>query len=73
MVELLKYTREQLVEEVQKKEASRLKLKEKLVVLTCCPASLAVLKLNYLAGADLAAGTAEGIVCEHSASPATEP
>lgn len=31
MVELLKYTREQLVEEVQKKEASRLKLKEKLV------------------------------------------
>ena len=31
MVELLNFSREQLVEEVQKKEASRVKLKEKLV------------------------------------------
>ena len=45
MVELLNFTRDQLVEEVQKKEASRVKLKEKLVwgsygPLFCCCASL---------------------------------
>lgn len=65
MVELLNQTREQLVEELQKKEASRAKLKEKLV-LSLHKHMLLLLSTPTLHHPAQPAGTAERAVCEYS-------